>query len=126
MVTERFGRMARVGLIADTHDEKVDWATLQPAVARAFDGVGLVLLCGDLQTLGVLDRLEELAPVKDPVIGVTKYPFRNGSTTISVWATPGPKPTNRSLAGIQYVVKPVDPIALRSLLGHDRPAESAD
>ena len=27
-----------------------------------------------------------------------------------MWATPGPKPTNRQLAGIQYVVKPVDPI----------------
>jgi uncharacterized protein len=64
VVTERFGRMARVGLIADTHDEKVDWATLQPAVARAFNGVGLVLLCGDLQTLTVLDQLEELAPVR--------------------------------------------------------------
>ena len=48
--------------------------------------------------------------MKDSVLGVTKYPFRNGTTTISVWATQGPKPTNRSLAGIQYVVKPVDPI----------------
>src|SRR5262245_63470475 len=64
MVTERFERMARVGLMADTHDEKVDWATLQPAVARAFDGVGLVLLCGDLQTLRVLDQLEAIAPVR--------------------------------------------------------------
>ena len=64
MVTEHFGRMARIGLIADTHDEKVDWATLQPAVARAFDGVGLVLLCGDLQTLRVLDQLEQMAPVR--------------------------------------------------------------
>src|SRR5262245_3585923 len=64
MVTERFERMARVGLIADTHDEKVDWARLQPAVARAFDGVGLVLLCGDLQTLRVLDQLEAIAPVR--------------------------------------------------------------
>jgi uncharacterized protein len=63
-MTERFGRMARVGLIADTHDEKVDWAKLQPAVARAFNGVGLVLLCGDLQTLRVLDQLEEMAPVR--------------------------------------------------------------
>jgi hypothetical protein len=41
---------------------------------------------------------------------VTKYPYRHGSTTISVWATAGPKPMNRQLAGIQYVVKPVDPI----------------
>jgi putative phosphoesterase len=56
--------MLRIGLIADTHDEKVDWSTIQPIVARAFDGVGLVLLCGDLQTLRVLDQLEEIAPVR--------------------------------------------------------------
>src|SRR5262245_20687895 len=56
--------MTRVGLIADTHDERRDWAALQPAVARAFEGVGLVLLCGDLQTLRVLDQLEEMAPVR--------------------------------------------------------------
>jgi putative phosphoesterase len=64
VVTERFERMARVGLIADTHDEKVNWESLQPAVARAFNGVGLVLLCGDLQTLRVLDQLQEIAPVR--------------------------------------------------------------
>jgi hypothetical protein len=44
------------------------------------------------------------------VLGVTKYPIRHGSTTISLWATPGPRPTNPQLAGIQYVVKPVDQI----------------
>src|SRR5262245_63056260 len=64
VVTERFEPMARVGLLADTHDDKVDWATLQPVVARAFDGVGLVLLCGDLRTLRVLDQLEAMAPVR--------------------------------------------------------------
>jgi putative phosphoesterase len=64
MVIERFERMARIGLIADTHDEKVNWAALQPAVSRAFEGVELVLLCGDLQTLRVLDQLEEMAPVR--------------------------------------------------------------
>jgi putative phosphoesterase len=56
--------MSRIGLMADTHDEKVDWATLQKPVARVFSGVGLVLLCGDLQTLRVLDQLEEMAPVR--------------------------------------------------------------
>ena len=64
MVTERFEPMARVGHIADTHDEKVDWATLQPAVARGVDGVDLVLLCGDLRTLRVVDQLEAMAPVR--------------------------------------------------------------
>jgi len=74
-VTERFEPMARIGLIADTHDDKVDWATVQRVVARAFDGVGLVLLCGDLRTLRVLDQLEAIAPVR-AVRGDTDPPAR--------------------------------------------------
>src|SRR5262249_58923145 len=50
--------------MAGTKDEAGDWATLQLPVARAFDGVGLVLLCGDLQTVRVLDQLEQIAPVR--------------------------------------------------------------
>lgn len=30
--------------------------------------------------------LEELPPVKDAALGVTKYPFRHGETTISLWS----------------------------------------
>ena len=54
--------------------------------------------------------LDALPPVKDVVIGKTKYPFRHGSTTISLWAAPTPAPRNPSLAGIQYVVNNVDAV----------------
>jgi uncharacterized protein len=53
----------RIGLIADTHDEIAPYDTVADKLSSAFDGVDLILHCGDLTTTGVLDRLEELAPV---------------------------------------------------------------
>lgn len=53
----------RIGLVADTHDEVVPWDQVHDKIADAFVGVELILHCGDLQTMGVLDRLEEIAPV---------------------------------------------------------------
>lgn len=104
----------RSALVADPDGE---WVQLVIAPTAAKDALGRLeigIAANDLEKSRAFYRsfvgLQELPAVKDPVLGVTRYPFRHGSTTISVWATPGPKPTNRSLAGIQYVVKPVDPI----------------
>jgi uncharacterized protein len=55
--------VARIGLIADTHDQVVPWDSVHPAIVHAFAGVELILHCGDLTTTAVLDRLEEIAPV---------------------------------------------------------------
>ncbi len=55
--------MGRIGVIADTHDDLVPWDQVHAKVAAAFDGVELIVHCGDLTTLGVLDRLAEIAPV---------------------------------------------------------------
>ncbi|HEX2382022.1 MAG TPA: metallophosphoesterase family protein [Acidimicrobiales bacterium] len=53
----------RVGAVADTHDELVDWDAIQREVAGAFAGVDAIVHCGDLTSLAVLDRLQEIAPV---------------------------------------------------------------
>lgn len=63
MDAERFDT-DKVGLISDTHDEIVDWADFHEAVAKAFDGVGLILHCGDLTAYPILDALEQIAPVR--------------------------------------------------------------
>ncbi|MDP6548971.1 MAG: metallophosphoesterase family protein [Dehalococcoidia bacterium] len=52
----------RVGLISDTHLAGRGW-DLPSEVLTAFDGVDLILHCGDLECLGVLDCLETVAPV---------------------------------------------------------------
>ncbi len=104
----------RAALVADPDGEWVQLVIAPNAPKEAYGRLEIGIAANDLEKSRAFYRtfvgLEELPAVKDPVLGVTKYPFRHGSTTISVWATPGPKPVNRQLAGIQYVVKPVDPI----------------
>ena len=64
--------MRYVGLISDTHSAG-NGRDLPAAVLKALAGVDLILHCGDLECLGVLDYLETVAPVlavrgyEDPV-----------------------------------------------------------
>ena len=104
----------RSALVTDPDGEWVQLVIAPNAPKETYGRLEIGIAANDLEKSRAFYRtfvgLEELPAVKDAVLGVTKYPFRHGSTTISVWATPGPKPVNRQLAGIQYVVKPVDPI----------------
>ena len=104
----------RSALVTDPDGEWVQLVVAPNQPQETYGRLEVGIAANDLEKSRAFYRtfvgLEELPAVKDPVLNVTKYPFRNGSTTISVWATDGPKPTNRQLAGIQYVVKPVDPI----------------
>lgn len=52
----------KVGLISDTHSAG-SGRDLPQEVLRALAGVDLILHCGDLECLGVLDYLETVAPV---------------------------------------------------------------
>jgi len=56
-------RAKRIGLIADTHCRLDDGGDLPAQVLEAFRGVDLIIHCGDLGKLGVLDRLQSVAPV---------------------------------------------------------------
>lgn len=64
----------RVGLISDTHLPSMGREP-PPQVARAFEGVGLILHAGDIYIADCLDWLERIAPVSAvevapaPVIG---------------------------------------------------------
>lgn len=104
----------RSALLTDPDGEWIRLIVVPNAPAETYGQLEIGIAANDLEKSRTFYRtfvgLEELPAVKDPVLGVSKYPFRHGSTTISVWQTPGPKPTNPQLAGIQYVVKPVDPI----------------
>ena len=53
----------KIGLISDTHTAG-SGRDLPVQVLTAFEGVDLILHCGDLECLGVLDILETVAPVK--------------------------------------------------------------
>ena len=55
----------RIGLVSDTHDDICDWPAVRGRIATALAGVDLVVVCGDLSTLQVLDDLEAaVAPVR--------------------------------------------------------------
>ena len=54
--------ITRIGLISDTHSAG-NGRDLPGNVMQALAGVDLILHCGDLECLGVLDYLETLAPV---------------------------------------------------------------
>jgi hypothetical protein len=104
----------RSALVADPDGEWVQLVIVPDAPKETYGRLEIGIAANDLEKTRAFYRtfvgLEELPPVNDPVLGVTKHPFRHGSTTVSIWATPGPKPVNPQLAGIQYVVKAVDPI----------------
>jgi uncharacterized protein len=53
----------RVGVLADTHCHSPDGSDLADTVLEALQGLDLILHCGDIDSLGVLDRLETIAPV---------------------------------------------------------------
>ena len=52
--------------------------------------------------------LEELAPAEDPVLGVTKYSFRNGSTIVSLRSFGANLPADKTSGLIQVLVTDVD------------------
>jgi catechol 2,3-dioxygenase-like lactoylglutathione lyase family enzyme len=54
--------------------------------------------------------LEELPAVEDKLFGTMKYPFRHGSTTISLRSF-GALPRDTGTGGIQYVVSDVEVVA---------------
>jgi hypothetical protein len=104
----------RSALVADPDGEWVQLVIAPNAPMETYGRLEVGIAANDLEKSRAFYRmfvgLDELPPAKDAVLGTVKYPFRHGSTTISVWATPGLRPVNPQLAGIQYVVKPVDPI----------------
>ena len=54
--------------------------------------------------------LEEQRPEHDAFLGVTKYPFRHGTTTIDLWSVGKDLPADTGSAGVQYVTSNVDSI----------------
>ena len=89
---------ARSALLTDPDGEWVRLVIVPDAPKETYGQLEVGIAANDLEKSRAFYRtfvgLEELPPVKDAVLGVTKYPFRHGSTTISVWATPGPRPAN--------------------------------
>jgi catechol 2,3-dioxygenase-like lactoylglutathione lyase family enzyme len=61
------------------------------------------------------EGLEELPPVNDPMIGVTKYPFRHGQTTISLFQIGKGLLRDTGSAGVQYIISNIEAMNARAL-----------
>ena len=59
--------------------------------------------------------LEAMPPVKDPLLGVTKHPYRHGATTINLWSAGKALPADTGSSGIQYVISNLDAMNARAL-----------
>ena len=68
-----------------------------------------------LKPAGSLTPASFLPPVKDPILGVTKYPFRHGQTTISLFKIGNNLPADTGSAGIQYIISNIDAMNARAL-----------
>src|SRR5262249_52396718 len=70
--------------------------------------VEVVLSVSDLERSRAFYRdfvgLEELAPVEDALLGATVYPYRHGSTTVSLVHVRDDLPADTGSGGIQYVI----------------------
>ncbi|ROR91996.1 metallophosphoesterase family protein [Nocardioides aurantiacus] len=84
----------RVAVLADTHAPRF-WKGCPPGVARALEGVDLVLHAGDVCTPGVLDELAAWAPVL-VVRG------NNDGDDVAAWGAPDVLETE--LAGVRVAM----------------------
>ena len=56
------GNTSRIAVVSDTHEKGEGWGS-PPELIEALRTSDLILHCGDLDSLGVLDHLETVAPV---------------------------------------------------------------
>lgn len=73
------------------------------------DGVGVGINTSDLEKSRAFYRefvgLDELPPVQDKLLGITKYPYRHKETTLYLYHSGQNLSADNGSAGIQYVVR---------------------
>jgi catechol-2,3-dioxygenase len=104
----------RRALVLDPENQWVELVVTPGAAASLYQTMEVGLTVADLGKSRAFYRdfvgLDELPAVEDALLGVTKYPFRHGTTTVNVWSF-GPTPrANTRTAGIQYVISDVEAV----------------
>ena len=104
----------RAAMVLDPADQWVELVIAPGASQEVYDSIELGLTVSDLEKSRAFYRefvgLTELAPVGDPLLGTTRYPYRHGTTTVTVWSFGKGLPANTRSAGIQYVVSDVEAV----------------
>ena len=104
----------RAAMVLDPANQWVELVVAPGAPQELYDSIDLGLTVSDLEKSRVFYRgfvgLDELPPVDDPILGTTRYPFRHGTTTVTVFSFGKGLPANTRSAGIQYVVSDVEAV----------------
>ena len=108
----------RVAMVLDPASQWVELVIVPGASQEVYDSIELGMTVSDLEKSRAFYRefvgLDELPAVKDNTLGVTKYPYRHGETTVSLWSVGSGLPADTGSAGIQYVVSDVDTVDARA------------
>ena len=112
------GSGTRAALIQDPGGFTLQLVVVPQAPESTYAKVEVGINVSDLDRSRAFYRefvgLDELPPVKDAVLGVTKYPYRHGETTINLWSAGKSLPADTGSAGIQYVVSDVETVDTRA------------
>jgi catechol 2,3-dioxygenase-like lactoylglutathione lyase family enzyme len=108
----------RVAMVPDPGNFVVELVVVPNAPADSLGKMEVGITVSDLDKSRAFYRefvgLDELPPVKDAILGVTKYPYRHGQTTVNLWTFGKGLPADTGSAGIQYVVNDVDTVDARA------------
>ncbi len=108
------GGGAHAALVKDPGGFTLELVTIPNAPPDTYGKVEVGINVSDLEKSRAFYRdfvgLDELAPVKDSFLGVTKYPYRHGDTTINLWSVGKNLPADTGSAGIQYVISNIDAV----------------
>jgi catechol 2,3-dioxygenase-like lactoylglutathione lyase family enzyme len=112
----------RAALVQDPAGFNLELVALPNAPAETYGRVDVGINVADLKRSEAFYRdfagLDELPPVTDPLLGVTKHPFRHGETTIDLWSVGKGLPADTGSAGIQYVTNNVEAIDANAKAQH--------
>ena len=108
----------RRAMALDPENQWVELVVMPGASPSVYDSMVVGLTVTDLEKSRAFYRdfvgLEELPAVKDSLLGVTKYPFRHGTTTVNVWSFGPTSRANTRTAGIQYVISDVEAVDVKA------------
>lgn len=96
-------------LVTDPSGFQIQLVIRPGAKDHSDDGVGVGISTSDLAKSRAFYRefvgLDELPPVQDKLLGITKYPYRHKETTLYLYHVGKNLPVDNGSAGIQYVVR---------------------
>jgi len=103
------GNGTTAALVTDPDGFQIQIVIKPGAKDNSNDGVGVGINVSDLEKSRAFYRefvgLDELPPVKDKLLGITKYPYRHKETTLYLYKTGDNRAPDNGSAGIQYVIR---------------------